>query len=223
MGDAYMLAFDFWRLLATEEDTLGDSVALANPEVPLLLSNAAWFPREDDIQCLAPWYSQRGITPALVVPVVRNEALEKALRGSRFSLEHTFAFSALREPEAETGLITEQVSWAQGRALGEHLAAHYGYPAYGVQFGIAITTAMQRCPRVVSYAAYDPHTDDLAGALIALETEHALVAMMTSGELGARLHQEAKRRGLQAHSFELLQRGGALNHGDSLERWSLTG
>ena len=66
--------------------------------------------------------------PALIVSAVRDEVFDEALRGSEFSLERAFTFQTLNKPlEREINLFTEQVSWAQGRVLGEHLASHFGY------------------------------------------------------------------------------------------------
>ena len=215
--DAYTLAFDFWRLLATEENEVGSSVALANEKVPLLLSNAAWFP-QTDFQEVASWYTAKSIVPALIVPAVRDEGFEGTLQGSGFTLERAFTFRDLASSE-EADLMTEQVSWAQGRVLGEHLAAHYGQGAYGVHLGAALTAAMQRSPDIVSFAAYD--RDEVAGALVALERGETLSAMMLSGPLETRLSQEAVSRGLRALVLEPLPKGVRVENGRSLERWSI--
>ena len=217
--DAYALAFAFWRLLAAEEVEVGGSTLLANPDVPLLLSNAAWFPQVDDFQAVAKWYTERDIVPALILPAVRGGAFEEALQGSAFTLERAFTFRGVDEPLDADTLITEQVSWAQGRTLGEHLAAHYGFPAYGVQLGAAITRAMQRCPKIVSFAAYDE--DEVVGTLVAFEREDSLNAAMLSGDLEVRLHQEAQSRNLRAFVFEPLPGGVTLKGEASLERWSI--
>ena len=115
--------------------------------------------------------------------------------------------------------MTEQVSWAQGLVLGEHLAAHYGQGAYGVHLGAALTAAMQRSPDIVSFAAYD--RDEVAGALVALERGETLSAMMLSGPLETRLSQEAVSRGLRALVLEPLPEGVRVENGRSLERWSI--
>ena len=214
----YALTFDFWRRLATEEGEVGSSTALANENVPLLLSNAAWFPRADDVQEVAAWYTEKGIVPALILPMVRDEAFSEALKESEFTLERSFTFREVKEPLQHSDL-TEQVSWAQGRILGEHLAERYGFPTYGVQLGTAITAAMQRSPDIASFAAYS--ADEVAGALVAFEQEGALSAMMISGTLEARLYQEAASRDLQAFIFEPLPKGITVKDEASLERWSI--
>ena len=220
----YTLAFNFWRLFATEEVEVGGSVALANPKVPLLLSNAAWFPRADDLQSdsqhIAAHYAARGIVPALVVPSTRAPTFDELIKASAFSLEGAFTLLEVENPSDDNALVTEQVSWAQGRVLGEHLAAHYGFLAYGVQLGAAITAAMQRCPEIVSFAAYNP-SGEVAGALVALETPTALVAMLSSGEVNHRLVQEAASRNMQALSLEFLPKGITVKNERSCERWSV--
>ena len=227
MNDLYTLAFNFWQLFATKEVEVGGSVALTNSNVPLLLSNAAWFPKADDFQSsalqdIATHYAERDIVPALVVPAVRDEAFNKSLGGSAFSLEGAFTFlEAESNMDTEnTNLISEQVSWAQGRVLGEHLAAHYGFLAYGVQLGAAITAAMQRCSEIVSFAAYGT-AGEVAGALVALETPTSFVAMLSSGAVDHRLVQEAASRNLQALSLALLPPGVTVKNERSFERWSV--
>ena len=230
----YELAFNFWRLLATEEVKLGASVALINPRVPLLLSNAAWFPEADDLraddfqvgnlQAIATWYAKRDIVPALIVPALRAKAFSEALAGSAFSLERAFTFQTLEEPlQRSTDLITEQVSWAQGRVLGEHLAAHYEGPEYGVALGAAVTSAMQRCPHIISFVTYSANevADEVVGALVAFENEGSLSSMMHSGEVEARLYQEAASREVQASSLEPLPAGVTVGDSSSFERWSI--
>ena len=216
----YSLAFNFWRLLATEETKVGGSVALANPTAPLLLSNAAWFPKAADLQSIATWYAERSIMPALMVPAVRDRAFSEVLMESAFSLERSFTFRELAAPlETDANLFTEQVSWAQGRVLGEHLAAHYGYPDYGVALGAAITSAMQRSSQIISFIAYD--ADQVVGAFVAFEQEGLLSAIMHAGEVEARLYQEALSRELQASMLEPLPEGVTVHNERSLERWSI--
>ena len=215
--DAYTLAFDFWRLFSSEEAEVGSAVALANEKVPLLLSNAAWFP-QTDFQEVAVWYGEKSIVPALILPAMRNETFDEALQGSGFTLERAFTFREVEDP-LETTDFVEQVSWAQGRILGEHLAAYYGQSAYGVQLGAAITAAMQRSPDIVSFAAYG--ADEVAGALVAFERKGSLSAMMYSSALEARLVQEAVSRALRATIFEPLPEGVTLKSEASLERWSI--
>lgn len=220
MNDLYALSFDFWRLFATEEVEVGASTLLANSKVPLLLSNAAWFPKVDDFQRIASWYVERDTVPALIVPALRDEAFNEALAGSAFVLERSFTFRHLEAPEDSADLISEQVSWAQGRSLGEHLAAHYGLPAYGVALGTAITGAMQRCPKIVCFAAYGV-SGEVAGALVAFEHGDSLGAMMHSGEMESRLYEEAASRELGAVVLEPLPEGVSVKGEMSLERWSV--
>ncbi len=215
----YELAFIFWRRVATEEVNIGNSVTLANSQVPLLLSNAAWFPGADDVQEIAAWYIEKGIVPALILPTVRDEAFDGVLKESEFTLEQAFTFREVEEPLQRNDLLTEQVSWAQGRILGEHLAEHYGFPTYGVQLGAAITAAMQRSPDIVSFAAYS--ADEVAGALVAFEQGGLLSAMMGSGALETRLYQEAVSRDLRAFVFEPLPVGVTVKGEAGLERWSV--
>ena len=218
MDDGYTLSFDFWWLLATEETEVGDSVVLANDKVPLLLSNAAWFPQKRNFQTIATWYTEKSIVPALILPAMRDKAFDEALKGSGFALERAFTFREVEKPQGDD-LLTEQVSWAQGRALGEYLAAHYGQPTYSVQLGAAVTRAMQRSPDIVSFAAYGG--GEVAGALVAFEREGALYAMMHSENLEARLYQEALSRDARAFVFEPLPEGVTVKDEASLERWSI--
>lgn len=221
--DTYTLAFAFWRLLAAEEVERDSLTLLANPSVPLLLSNAAWFPRAADLPNIATWYAERNIVPALVAPATRDPAFSEALRGSAFTLEGVFTFLEADSADTSTEnaeLVTEQVSWAQGRVLGEHLAAHYGGGAYGVALGAAITAAMQRCSNIVSFAAYGA-AGEVVGALVALETSTSLVAMLSSGEVESRLVQEAASRNLQALSLTPLPPNITVQGERSFERWSV--
>lgn len=220
MNDLYARSFDFWRLFATEEVEVGKSLILANPKVPLLLSNAAWFPKMADVGRIATWYIERDIVPALIVPALRDEAVNEALAGSAFMLEQSFTFRNLETPGDSADLISEQVSWAQGRVLGEHLAAPYGYPSYGVALGTALTGAMQRCPQIVSFAAYGV-SGEVAGALVAFEHGDSLGAMMHSGEMESRLYEEAASRELKAVVLEPLPEGVSVKSEMSLERWSI--
>lgn len=219
--------FAFWRLFAAEEVEVGGSVALTNPNVPLLLSNAAWFTQTDDLQDvdfqnIATHYTKRDIAPALIAPAVRGGASSESLQRGAFNLEGAFTLlEVFTAEEAEsTDLITEQVSWAQGRILGEHLAAYYGFPTYGVALGAAITAAMQRCSEIVSFAAYNT-AGEVAGALVALETPTSFTAMMFSGEVKGRLRQEAESRNLRALSLALLPPGITVKNERSFERWSV--
>ena len=220
MNDLYARSFDFWRLFATEEVEVGASTLLANSKVPLLLSNAAWFPKVDDFQRIASWYVERDIVPALVVPALRDEAFNETLEGSAFMLEQSFTFRNLETPEESADLISEQVSWAQGRVLGEYLAAHYGFPAYGVALGTALTGAMQRCPQIVSFAAYST-SGEVVGALVAFEYEGLLSATLHSGEVESRLYEEAVSRELRGAVLEPLPEGVSVRGEMSLERWSI--
>lgn len=215
--------FHFWEYFANERLEQSGVTLLANRGTPLLLSNAAWLLEPDevsaaDLQQIATWYAVRDITPALVVPAVRKDVLSEHLEASAFSFERAFSFLELSEPQNETAL-TEQVSWAQGRALGEYLAAHHGFPKYGVALGAAITAAMQQNPQIVSFAAYA--SDEVTGALVAQEHASTLSAMMMAGDVETRLNQEALSRRVKAFILEVLPEGVTVEDERSFERWSV--
>ncbi|HEX7021462.1 MAG TPA: hypothetical protein VF171_01305 [Trueperaceae bacterium] len=221
MSSRYDHAFDFFRLLSEVEAELPGGRALANPKVPLLLSNAVWHPNAAQLEPVAGWYAERGIEPAVVVPAERGEELEDALQGGPYVRAQAFAFRAL-EPSQDSGFETsvEQVNWAQGRALGEVLAAHYGMPRSGTALGGALTVAMQRSPKVLGFVAYD---DGVAGAMVLYETAEALTAMLSGGRQEAlqwRLAAEAEERGVTPFVLEVLAEDAGTRQ-DSFERWSI--
>jgi len=218
----YDAAFSFWKLLAGECERLSGTVALANSEAPLLLSNAVWYPEPGSFSEVAAWYAERDLPAALVVPAQRGEALERTLREG-FGLERAFSFLPLTAPNSLSGSyaeVVEQVSWAQGRVLGEVIAAHYGLPEYDVALGGVLTRVMQAHPNVTGYLAY---AEGAVGAMVVYEAEGTLAAMLLAGAreaLEARLMVEAQEQKLDAYVLEALGNGITARDARSLERWS---
>ena len=195
--------------------------ALANLHAPLLLSNAAWYPKVGELSSVAEWYASRNLHPALIVPAVREAELGRALHEGPFLLERAFRFRDVESVELEGDTVVEQVSWAQGRTLGELFSTAYGEPAYGVAFGAALTKAMQAHPAVTAYVAYK---NEAIGAMVVFEGK-VLAAMLMSnadGALEARLAGEAQNRNLTPYVLEPLDEGVTVKDGRSFERWSIS-
>ena len=217
----YDLTFTFSRFLSEEAAELPGGHALANLRAPLLLSNAAWYPKVGELAGVAEWYAARGLHPALIVPVVRDADLERALMEGPFLLERAFRFRDVEPVGLEGDTVVEQVSWAQGRTLGETFAAAYGEPAYGVALGAALTKAMQAHPNITAYVAYQ---NEAVGAMVVFESE-VLVATLLSdadGALEARLQAEARDRNLTPYVLEPLDENVSVKDGRSFERWSIS-
>ena len=215
------LAFAFSRLLSEEEVKLPSGHALANLHAPLLLSNAAWYPQVGELASVAEWYASRNLHPAIIVPAVRGAELERALKEGLFLLGRAFRFRDVEPAGLESDAVVEQVSWAQGRTLGETFATEYGELAYGVALGATLTKAMQAHPAITGYVAYK---DEAVGAMVVFEGE-ALAAMLMSdadGALEVRLAEEARSRNLTPYVLEPLPEGVTVKDGRSFERWSIS-
>ncbi len=215
------LAFAFSRLLSEEEVKLPSGHALANLHTPLLLSNAAWYPEVGGLASVAEWYASRNLHPAIVVPAVREAELERALDEGPFLLERAFRFRDVEPAGLESDTVVEQVSWAQGRTLGETFATEYGEPAYGVALGATLTKAMQAHPAITAYVAYK---DEAVGAMVVFGGE-VLAAMLMAdadGALEARLAEEARDRNLTPYVLEPLPEGTSVKDERSFERWSIS-
>jgi hypothetical protein len=216
----YDFAFNFWSLLTTEKESLSGGVALANLEVPFLLANAAWYPNAGELKTVAEWYSKRGLPPAVIVPALRDEALERALREDSFRLEQTFCFSRL---EAGSFLkhntrSVEQASWLQSRVAGDLLAAHFGEPQLGSLIGQTLSKAMQDVRHIRNYLAYE---NKPVAAMIAFEQDGILASMLTtqSDLFASTLLEEASIFEITPYLFE--ETGEAPNPSLCLERWSI--
>ena len=219
----YDLAFTFARFLSEEEAELPGGHALANLRAPLLLSNAAWHPNAGELAGVAEWYAARHLHPALVVPAVREVELERALIKGRFRFEQNFHFRNVKPVGSESETVVEQVSWAQGRTLGELFAVRYGEPAYGVALGATLTRAMQAHPALTAYVAYQ---GEAVGAMVVLEDEDKVLTAMlmadADGALEARLAEEARGRNLTPYVLEPLDESVSVKDEHSFERWSIS-
>ena len=217
----YSCAFEFWQCLSEEEAKLPGGHALANLHTPLLLSNAAWYPEVGELASVAEWYASRNLHLALIVPAVREAELERALDEGPFLLERAFRFRDVEPVGLESDTVVEQVSWAQGRTLGETFATEYGELAYGVALGATLTKAMQAHPAITAYVAYK---DEAVGAMVVFGGE-VLAAMLMAdadGALEARLAEEARDRNLTPYVLEPLPEGTSVKDERSFERWSIS-
>jgi hypothetical protein len=229
----YELAFAFWKLLSYEQAELPGGVALANLEVPMLLSNAAWFPRAGGLRTVAAWYDERGLNAALVAPASKGAALERSLQEGPFGLEATFTL-AEPGPATASSLVVEQASWAQARVAADRLASHYGFPDYGPALGKTLARAMQAEPAIGLYLTYDDgahdngaHDDAPLAAMVTFdvatfERDGSLTAMLMSeprAPLTERLLREAGARRRKAQVFEAAPAGAERDA--VLEYWSI--
>ena len=217
----YDLAFTFARFLSEEETELPGGHALANLRAPLLLSNAAWYPKVGELAGVAEWYAARNLHPALVTPAVREAELERALTEGPFLFERAFRFRDVEPVNMEGETVVEQVSWAQGRTLGDIFTAQYGQPAYGVALGATLTKAMQAHPALTAYVAY---RDEAVGAMVVFE-DRVLAAMFMAdadGALETRLQAEARDKNLTPYVLEPLPEGTSAKDERSFERWSIS-
>jgi hypothetical protein len=220
LSQLYTLAFNFWSLLTTQQEHLPGGVALANLEVPFLLANAAWYPRIGQLQSIAAWYSKRGLPPAVIVPSVRDEDLERTLQEGPFMLEQRFCFSRL-EPNSFLKLNTrnvEQAGWLQSRTSAELLAAQFGEPQLGSAIGQALSKAMQDFKQVRNYLAYQ---NKPVATMIAFEQNGILAGMLTTQAeiFTATLLEEAGIFDLTAYLFEITHE--VKEASLCLERWSI--
>jgi hypothetical protein len=220
--NAYKFAFSFWSLLTTEREDLEGGVALANLEVPFLLSNAAWYPKVGEFKTIAEWYAKRGLPPALIVPTLRDEDLERTLREGPFILEQIFSFS----PVSITSLLRqnhrtiEQASWLQSRVTAELLATHFGGAEFAVGMSQTLSRAIQGSSHIRNYIAYQ--TQKPLAAMVTFEQNGTLAAMLTNNRsvFTQTLLQEADAFKMMPYLFETPD-GTNTNTSLSLERWSI--
>lgn len=220
--NTYDFAFEFWSLLTTECENLAGGIALANLEAPFLLSNAAWYPKVGKLKTTAEWYAKRGLPPALVVPTLHDEDLERTLREGPFMLEQTFSFS----PVSVTSLLRqnhrtiEQASWLQSRVTAELLAAHFGQPEFAVGISQTLSRAMQGSSHIHTYIAYQ--TQKPIAAMVTFEQHSTLAAMLTNNSyvFTQTLLQEADTFKMMPYLLETSD-GANTNPSLCLERWSI--
>ena len=219
--DSYARAFDFWQTLAADVATLPGGDALVNPHVPLLLSNAAWYPKPCHLAGLADWYAARDIPLALVVPHKRSAELDTMLAEGPLGLEPPFSLRPPHTENTDQDVVVEQLGWTHTRTLGEFLCAHYGVPSYGLGLANTLAKAMQRRPDITAFAAYD--ADETVGALVTFEAEDALIGMFCAGRGGLepRLTFEADSRSLTPYVLDLHAENPSAS--PCFERWSITG
>lgn len=218
---AYDFAFNFWSLLTTEHEALSGGVALANLEVPLLLANAAWYPKVGELKTVAEWYGKRGLPPALIVPTLRDEDLERTLQEGPFRLEQTFSFS----PAAPPSLLrlnqhtVEQSSWLRSRVAANLLASSFGGAEWGLALSQSLSRALQGSSHVHSYLAYQ---DKAVAAMITFEEGGILAAMLSSdsSRFTKTLLEEAGNLGLKPYVFEEAT-SSKVKPELCLERWSI--
>jgi hypothetical protein len=219
--NAYTFAFSFWSLLTTEREDLEGGITLANLETPFLLSNAAWYPKADELKPIAKWYAKRGLPPALVVPSVRDEDTEHTLQESAFTLEKTFGFIPIQTSSLIrlTNHAVEQASWLQSRVTAELLATHFGQAEFAVGMSQTLVRAMQSQQSIRIYLVYE---DKPIAAMVTFEQNSIIAAMLISGSnlFTRTLLQEATILGLEPFTFELSD-GLDVNISNRLERWSI--
>jgi hypothetical protein len=216
--DPYDFAFNFWSLLTTEREDLAGGIALANLEVPLLLSNAAWYPKVGELQSVAEWYSKRGLPPAMIVP---KELSKDLLQEGPFRLEQTFCFTPVATPSLLrlNQYTVEQSSWLRSRVAADLLASSFGGAEWGPGLSQTLSRALQDSSQVRSYLAYQ---DKAVASMITLEQDGILAAMLTSdaSRFTRTLLGEASNLGLQPYLFE----AATTSHVKPelcLERWSI--
>lgn len=220
--NAYDFAFGFWSLLTTEREDLSGGIALANLEAPFLLSNAAWYPKVGELKTITEWYAKRGLPPALIVPSLRDEDLERTLREGPFMLEQTFSFS----PVSVTSLLRqnhrtiEQASWLQSRVTAELLASHFGQADFALEISQTLSWAMQGSSFIRTHIAYQ--TQKPLAAMVTFEQHGTLAAMLMSDKhiFTQTLLQEADTFKIMPYLFETSD-GADANPSLCLERWSI--
>ncbi len=210
----YDEAFTFWRLLAETSVPFGTGKALLNESAPIILSNALWYPDPESIPELRDFYTEQGIFPSCFLDTARDPDLftTLALTNANFSRSACYTLRPLSDGELSP-LPTEQVSWAQARALAEVIAQRDELDDYAVVTGQTLALALQVEPALSAFAAYD---DKAVGTLLTLETPARLVAMVLEAftpdaekSLKNRLVFEAQICQKPAYVFEQSE-GGAL-------------
>lgn len=219
--DAYTFAFNFWSRLTTEHEDLSGIKLLANLEVPLLLSNAAWYPKVGELQSVAEWYGKRGLPPALIVPKVRELDLERTLQEGPFTLEQTFCFSPVTTPSLLRlkQHTVEQSSWLRSRVAADLLASSFGGAQWGLGLSQTLSRVLQDSSHIRSYLAYQ---EKAVASMITFEQDDILAAMLTSdaSRFTRTLLEEASNLGLQPYIFEEATTSDVKPE-LCLERWSI--
>ena len=178
-------------MLATQQEKLAGGFALANLELPLLLSNAAWYPQVGQLNTVAEYYAKRKLPPALIVSGIKDKTLERTLLEGPFTLEQTFGF--VQYESYETSIIVEQTSWLQSRNSADLLSNHYGESQWNLGLAQTLSKAMQADSRIQNYLAYDSKP---VAAMITFTEKPFHVAMLFSDYQGAlwnRLEQDATK------------------------------
>jgi hypothetical protein len=219
--DAYTFAFNFWSLLTTEHEDLSGVKLLANLEVPLLLPNAAWYPKVGELRTVAEWYGKRGLPPAVIFPRERDKDLERTLQEGPFTKEQTFCFSPVATPSLLrlNQHTVEQSSWMRSRVAADLLASSFGGAEWGLGLSQTLSRALQGSSQVRNYLAYQ---DKAVAAMITLEQDGILAAMLTSdvSRFTRTLLEEAGNLGLQPYIFEEATTSDVKPE-LCLERWSI--
>lgn len=218
----YDLAFTFWSSLSTEQAKLSSAKALAHKDVPYYLSNAAWYPKPGDLNSVTEWYAARDLPPALIVPALRAEGLERSLQDNSFQFEKQFQFRPAVSSPDTPDTIVEQVSWSQSRNAAKLLADFYEQPALDFAIAKSLTAALQAESSFELFLAYD---ETPVGAMLTFESKAYLSAVLlvdNESSLETRLVQEADSRGLTPFILEPLPDDTTPNAKRSLERWSIS-
>lgn len=209
--------FTFWRLLAETSVPFGTGKALLNPNAPVILANALWYPDAENISELAPFYAEQGVRGSCFLDTARDPDLfiTLALTNANFSRTAQYALLPVQAGQ-DSSLPVEQVSWTQARTLAEVIAQHDELDEYAVVTGQTLALAMQLEPALSAYVAYD---EIPVGAMFVLEHSERLLAMVlaflnpeANDALKTRLLQEAKTREKPAFVFVQTEEG-------TLELW----
>lgn len=215
----YDVAYRFWSLLSSDKEILPGGKALANLEVPLLLANAAWYPKAAWLSSVFRWYEQRNLPPAVIVPGLKDQQLEYSLHQGSFCLELALGFF---QPDFKNmSDLVEQVSWLQNRTSARLLAEHYGETAWELELSQTLTRAMQSNADIQNYLAYN---DKPKGAMITFTQTPFHLAMLLAdagGALKHRLVQDANRLNCQAYVLSTLSEKDTISPEYRLERWSI--
>ncbi len=220
--NAYDFAFAFWSQLSTEREDLAGGIALANLETPLLLANAAWYPKVGELKTVAEWYGERGLPPALIVPSVRDEGFERTLQEGPFTKEKTFCFTPINTPSLlrSNQHTVEQSSWLRSHMTADLLARSFGQEAWAFTLSQTLSRALQGSSHIHSYLAYQD--DKAVASMITFEQNGILASIMTSdtSRFTRTLLEEASNLGLNPSIFEEIS-ATPVNPALCLERWSI--
>jgi hypothetical protein len=217
----YDFAFNFWSLLTTEREELPGGVALANLETPFLLANAAWYPKVGELKTVAEWYAKRDLPPAVIVPSLREEGLERTLQEGPFRLEQTFCFSPVSTPSLLrlNQHKVEQSSWLRSRVAADLLTNTFGQPEWAFALSQTLAKALQSSSQIHSYLAYQ---DKAVASMITFEEGGSVAAMLTSdaSRFTQTLLEEASNLSLKPYVFAEAA-SSAVTTELCLERWSI--